>query len=524
MEAIVVLAIFGGIGYWIYKVVTRKPAPPQKPTSHGSAEFAKWEDLNALGLLASKGYPLGFWRGTRRTSEASGTEASERPSGPLRYSGELHRLICAPTRSGKFASCVGPMLLNEVDSSALVVDVKGEAAAITGEWRGKAGPIHVLDPWGVSGHKSAAFNPLDILTLGSPDLAEDAAMLADAIVIGSGERDHHWNEEAKALLATVMLYVALDPAEADRRSLIRVREIIAQPKEKFKKTLEAMQGSSLADGLIARGAARLDQKSDDERSGCISTAQQQTHFLDSPRLHGVLKESTFDFADLKKGITTIYLVLPPERLPTYNRWLRLLISFALTALARTPGKPTEPIKFVVDEFPALGPLKAVETAIGLMAGYGVQFHIICQDLNQLKDTYKERWESFIANSGILQLFNVRDVFTAEYAAKLLGDSTVIAKGQNYGESGGGPNRNFMSGTSYSEIKRPLLTPGEIMTLGTIGQLIFPANGRPIICRKHRWFEEAPWKERGKPAPDIFKPLSPVAEELMISKGSAFEFS
>jgi type IV secretion system protein VirD4 len=520
MEGLILLLVIGGIGYWIYKASQRKPAPPQKPTSHGSAEFAKWEDLEAQGLLKPQGYPLGFWRGTRRNTDG---EASERPSGPLRYSGELHRLICAPTRSGKFASCVGPMLLNEVDSSALIVDVKGEAAAITGEWRGKAGPVHILDPWGISGHESAAFNPLDILAIDSPDLAEDAAMLADAIVIGTGERDHHWNEEAKALLAAVMLYVALDPAEKDQRTLIRVRELITQPKDAFKETLALMQGSSLADGLIARGAARLDQKSDDERSGCLSTAQQQTHFLDSPRLHGVLAKSTFDFAALKKGLCTIYLVLPPERLPSYNRWLRLLISFALTALARTPGKPTEPIKFVVDEFPALGQLKAVETAIGLMAGYGVQFHIICQDLSQLKDTYKDRWESFIANSGILQLFNVRDVFTAEYVAKLLGDSTVIAKGQNYGESSGsGPNRNFMSGTSYSEIKRPLLTPGEIMTLGTVGQLIFPANNRPILCRKHRWFEEAPWKERGKPAPEIFKPLAPVSGNLIVQGGVSYE--
>ena len=31
-----------------------------------------------------------------------------------------------------------------------------------------------------------------------------------------------------------------------------------------------------------------------------------------------------------------------------------------------------------------------------------------------------------------------------------------------------------------------------MTLSDMVQLIFPANGNPILCRKHRWFEEQPW--------------------------------
>lgn len=516
MEALIGILVIGGIGFFIWRKSRRKEKkiapPPERPTGHGSAEFASGDDLAAMGLLDGKGYPLGAWSGPKTSlyKRPGGTPA-ERISGRLAYSGEKHRLICAPTRSGKFVSCVGPLLLNDVDSSALIVDVKGEAAAITGDWRAKAGPIHVLDPWGISGQESAAFNPLDLLKGGSPDLAEDAAMLADAIVLPTGEKDHHWNEEAKAFLAAVMLFVALDPREKESRSLVRVREIITLPKKELDALIDLMLLTRLADGLIARGAARFQQKTAGEASGCISTIQQQTHFLDSPRLHGVLQKSTFDFSDLKSKLCTIYLVLPPERLPTYNRWLRLMISIALTTLSRTTGKPKEPIKFIIDEFPALGQLKTIETALGLMAGYGVQFHIICQDLNQLKATYESRWESFIANSGIVQVFGVRDIFTAEYISKLLGDTTIVAKGSNYGENASGTAKSFVSGTSYSEIKRPLLTPGEVMSLHPAGQIIFPANQSPILSRKYRWFDEEPWQQRGKAPPEIFKPLAPQAD-------------
>jgi type IV secretion system protein VirD4 len=514
---LILILVLGGVGFVVWKFSGRKeeagPRPPS--TSYGSARFANGHELNDYGLLRLEGYPLGIWWGA--------VNGGALAPNPLRYSGDRHRLICAPTRSGKFVSCVGPLLLNDVDSSALVVDIKGEAAAITGAWRKQAGPIYVLDPWGLSGHPAASFNPLDLLKPDSPDLAEDAAMLADALVVEGSDNDRHWNEEAKAFLSALMLHVACDPAETNK-TLTRVRGIMTLEPAELGKVLAAMANSNLAHGLIRRGAARFTQKGDKEASGVISTAQQQTHFLDSPRLRESLAKSSFDFADLKKKVCTVYLVLPAERVSSFNRWLRLLISVGLTTLQRTPGKPTEPIKFIVDEFPALGAgLKVVEAGIGLMAGFGVQFHIIVQDFNQLNDTYGNRWQSFVANSGIVQVFGVRDLFTAEYISKLTGDSTVRVLGESYSEISREQSRRGFSGQgqSINEAHRPLLTPGEVMTLSDMVQLIFPANGHPILCRKHRWFEEQPWAIRGKSAPDIFKPLSPVTSAVVVQGGETY---
>ncbi|MCM0753620.1 hypothetical protein DEA98_29435 (plasmid) [Brucella pseudogrignonensis] len=38
----------------------------------------------------------------------------------------------------------------------------------------------------------------------------------------------------------------------------------------------------------------------------------------------VLGRSDFRFADLKRRNVSVFLVLPPDRLSTYSRWLRLL--------------------------------------------------------------------------------------------------------------------------------------------------------------------------------------------------------
>ncbi|MCV5231660.1 type IV secretory system conjugative DNA transfer family protein, partial [Escherichia coli] len=85
---------------------------------------------------------------------------------------------------------------------------------ITGRARQKFGPVHVLDPFGITGRPSAAFNPLAMLDPYSLDVAEDASALADALVFDepgmAGEA--HWNEEAKALIAGLLLeIVAAEP-------------------------------------------------------------------------------------------------------------------------------------------------------------------------------------------------------------------------------------------------------------------------------------------------------------------------
>ena len=70
-------------------------------------------------------------------------------------------------------------------------------------------------------------------------------------------------------------------------------------------------------------------------SSVMSNAQRHTHFLDSPRIAGVLSRSDFHFSELRHRITSVFLVLPPNRMDAYSRWLRLLVSQALPRTYRT---------------------------------------------------------------------------------------------------------------------------------------------------------------------------------------------
>jgi type IV secretion system protein VirD4 len=132
---------------------------------------------------------------------------------------------------------------------------KGENARIAGRARQSFGPVHILDPFGVTGRPSAAFNPLARLDIASLGIAEDTATLADALVTDPpGEAgEAHWNEEAKALIAGVLLYIVAEEPLA-RRNLATLRDHLTLAPDAFDGLLERMQGCAAAGGLIARAA------------------------------------------------------------------------------------------------------------------------------------------------------------------------------------------------------------------------------------------------------------------------------
>ena len=162
--------------------------------THGSARFATDKETAALAR-ADSGLLIGRDGKTGKL---------------LRYDGPAHLLTMAPTRTGKGVGTIIPNLLT-ADRSVICIDPKGENAKIAGRARQQFGPVHVLDPFGVTGQPSAAFNPLDQLDPAGLDVAEDASTLADALVFDepgmAGEA--HWNEEAKALIAGLILHIGV---------------------------------------------------------------------------------------------------------------------------------------------------------------------------------------------------------------------------------------------------------------------------------------------------------------------------
>ena len=483
-----ILAFFAALFYWIGGMVRGLSRPP---TTFGSAEWATLPYLEEHGVVGSTGFRLGGF-------------ATEGAIKPLHYEGDRHALTIAPTRAGKGVSAIIPNLLS-YRGSVLVVDPKGENAMITANHRHAMGQdVHIVDPWGITGaNVLARFNPLDWLVEGDADIAENAMLLADALVVPDGKGEGFWDEEAKAYLQGNILYVATDPREAGCRHLGRVRDLMLLDGDDLKALYQRMLESP--HHLVVSTGARCLQKEERLLSNVIASAQSHTHFLDSARMRESLSASDFSFDALKTKPMSIYLVLPSDRLNAFNRWLRLLIQQAITVNARNIAvMPDKPVLFLLDEMPALGRLTMVEQAFGLMAGFGIQLWGIVQDVSQLKSIYGEGWETFIGNSGMIQYFGSRDRMTAEYFQALCGVTTVwnlsSAIARAFSTSSGQGGISTSSSTTTTETtaasQRQLAYADELMRMHRTKQLILIENLNPIIGTKVPWFKDDALKHLG----------------------------
>ena len=53
--------------------------------------------------------------------------------------------------------------------------------------------------------------------------------------------------------------------------------------------------------------------------------------------------------------------------------------------------------------------------------------LFLQDLFQLKGTYPERWQTFLANTDVLQAFGTNDHETARLFSDLTGEATIYVE-------------------------------------------------------------------------------------------------
>lgn len=354
----------------------------------------------------------------------------------------------------------------------------------------------MLNPFDVLGLGSAGFNPLASLDPKSPTFYDDAAALGEAL-IKTESKDPHWSESAQGLMVALIMWEKLQRGKA--ANLENVREMLTEPDrwesyvgddgkphERLVGGLRYTATQMVIDGgyEIASLASRFAGRETNELASIRSTGDTQTRWLLSKPMRGDLKKPGIDFRKLKDRPTTVHVILPAERVRTQSTWLRLIVVSALRALYRPGGLRT---LLLIDEMPALGHLGPLEDAFGLVRGYKVQIAGICQDLAQLKALYNERWESFLANAGVVQGFAPNDLTTADWMSRRSGQTTLIAS--NTSENIAHATGQRSEGTSWNQVGRALYLPHELMGFAEGTGLFWLAG----MANGVRYFAPPYWK-------------------------------
>ncbi|KAF0096796.1 MAG: type IV secretion system protein VirD4 [Rhodospirillaceae bacterium] len=447
--------------------------------TYGSARWATVREARNAGLLGLDGVVLG-----------------KLGSDYLRHDGPEHVLCFAPTRSGKGVGLVVPTLLTWPGSS-IVHDIKGENWELTSGFRARHGRVLLFDP---TNAESAAYNPLIEVRRGEWEV-RDVQNIADVLVDPEGalERRNHWEKTSHALLVGAILHVLYAGQD---KTLAGVAAFLSDPKQPIETTLRAMMttphlGEAGTHPVIASAARELLNKSENERSGVLSTAMSFLGLYRDPVVAQVTRRCDWRIRDLVEDEkpTTLYLVVPPSDISRTKPLVRLVlnqIGRRLTEELHAKGRRHR-LLLMLDEFPALGRLDFFESALAFMAGYGLKSFLIAQSLNQIEKAYGPN-NAILDNCHVRVSFATNDERTAKRVSDALGTATEIRDARNYAGHRLSPWLGHLM-VSRQETARPLLTPGEVMQLPATDELVLVSGCPPIRARKARYYEDRRLTER-----------------------------
>lgn len=482
----------------------------------GSASFAGTRDLRRAGMLTQKDQSLlvGFW-GRR----------------PIWYSGAGGLLLTAGARGGKLKDVLAYNICARIHpSTMLILDMKGELAAISQDQAPDNKHCAYWNPAGLHGLAQNRLNPLSHIHARSPHLVSDVKVFCENFITSSGSAQGVYFEgRAREFLEAIAL------------TLTRIKGVLCFPD--LYHVINLIPGGSddwlgFAFEMVESGfpiARRIEEEIANSRDhagngfqGIMGEIFRAFAALSDPMLmRSVSPPYDFDLADLcashahASGQTyNLYLMPPAEYVAPWAPIIRSILTAAMLHKARAPDAPRQ--TWVLDECAQLGGFPLVPKIFTYGAGIGIRPWAVFQSGDQM-DALAPRAGSIITASAALRsYFAIRDIATASAVSRMLGAQTLIydddqqqarashAKHQALQRMLMGDDP-FSTGLDYIHHKRAsamttkqhrlLRTPDEVLNTPANKQFIFVDGlSKPIYADRRAYFEQAFMRGRYQPNP------------------------
>lgn len=275
----------------------------------------------------------------------------------------------------------------------------------------------------------------------------------------------------------------------------------------IEQTLAAMMatphlGEAGVHPVVASAARELLNKSDNERSGVLSTAMSFLGLYRDPVVAQVTRACHWRVMDLVAGEqpATLYLVIPPSDISRTKPLIRLMLNQIGRRLTEELNQGNRHrLLLMLDEFPALGRLDFFESALAFMAGYGLKSFLIAQSLNQIEKAYGQD-NAILDNCHVRVSFATNNEKTGDRVSKALGTKTEMKAMKNYAGHRLSPWLGHLM-VSRSETARQLLTQGEVMQLPPDEEIVMVSGVQPIRAKKAAYYADPRLAARIMPPPD-----------------------
>ncbi|MCC5791323.1 MAG: type IV secretory system conjugative DNA transfer family protein [Legionellaceae bacterium] len=483
---------------------------------HGSARWANMADLKDAGIIDND---EGVYVGAIKDEKGNVHY--------LRHNGPEHILTYAPTRSGKGVGLVIPTLLSW-KQSCVITDLKGELWALTAGWRQKHANNKVIrfEPATLKG--SARWNPLDEIRVGTEYEVGDVQNLATLVVDPDGKGlETHWQKTSQALLVGFILHAIYKlQNQGEPATFPNIDRMLVDPNTNIADLLIEMTQFPHVDGkthsVISASARDMIDRPEEEAGSVLSTLKSYLALYRDPVVAHNVSASDFCIKDLMHHTNpvSLYIVTQPNDKARLQPLVRVMLNMVVRLLAdkmefervedgqgyytvQTKKTYKHRLLCMIDEFPSLGKLDILQESLAFVAGYGLKFYLICQDINQLKS--RERGygpdETITSNCHIQNAYPPNRIETAEHLSKLTGQTTIV---KEHITTSGKRVSTFLNQISKTkqEVSRPLLTIDECQRMpgpkkdanGLIteaGDMVIYVAGFPAIYGKQPLYFKDP---------------------------------
>ena len=399
----------------------------------------------------------------------------------------LNVLVIGGSGAGKSRSYVVPNIL-EANTNYVITDPKSEVLLATGGYLKSQGyDIRVLNLVNLA--ESDGYNPFRYLRD-----EKDALRLVNNLIQATTPKDSHesdpfWVKSETALLQAIILMLWQEAPEYEQNfsMVMRVLEYaeVKEEDEEYVSPLDLLFQSiererpdcvAVRQYKVFKMAAGKTSK-----SILVSTAVRLAPF-NLPQIKAITDHDDMNLYTLGEQKCALYAVIPDND-NSFNFLVSLLYAQAFQALYYSAdqihhGALPQHVHFVLDEFAAM-PLPGFTRELATMRSRNISASTIIQNLAQIKELYKNSWETIPGNSDTILYLGGNESSTHEYISKALGKGTINTKthGQSKGRSGSWS-------TNFQTSGRELLTPDEVRALDNRYAILFIRGAKPIMDLKY----------------------------------------
>ena len=404
-----------------------------------------------------------------------------------RHRRSLNVLVIGGSGAAKTRSFVLPNILT-ANTNYVITDPKSEVLLATGGYLKEQGyDVRVLNL--VNLEQSDGYNPFCYLRDEKDVLKLVNNLIQSTTPKGSHESDPFWTKAETALLQAIILMLFQEAPEYEQNfsMVMRVLEYAevreedeghVSPLDLLFESIERRRPDSVAvrQYKVFKLAAGKTAK-----SILVSTAVRLAPF-NLPQIQALTNHDDMDLYTLGEKKVALYAVIPDND-NTLNFLVSLLYAQAFQALYYSAdqihhGPLPRHVRFVLDEFAAM-PLPGFTRELATMRSRSISASVIIQNMAQIKELYKDSWETIPGNCDTILYLGGNESSTHKYVSEMLGKATIDTKthGQTKGKSGSYSTNFQMSG-------RELLTPDEVRKLDNRYALLFIRGASPVMDEKY----------------------------------------